>query len=172
MDADRSVLARGHNPVVLVVRINGQIGRWERLDLARRSLTLVEQWRAAGIPVAGLEIDHDCATGRVDAYGHFLAGLRHEARSASLRLSMTALPSWTGSRALRHRPMGLRFSVAPDFPAASRRLWAVRTDMFLRSVKSHRVAFAAGGMAVGIAAAWFVSRRRRLAAFRKRQEPQ
>ena len=103
--AERSALVGTGTPVVVVIRINGQIGSWDRLGLVRRSLALVSEWRAARIPVVGLEIDHDCAAGRLTAYADFLAALRRAA-GTSVRLSITALPSWLASPAvpalLRH----------------------------------------------------------------------
>lgn len=94
--ADRTALLRVAKPVVLVVRINGQIPRWNHAAVVRSVVTLVEEWRATGIDVAGVEIDHDCATARLAAYGEFLGRLR-QAQPASVRISITALPAWLDS---------------------------------------------------------------------------
>jgi hypothetical protein len=60
---------------------------------------LLARWRAAGIQVAGLEIDHDCASARLPGYASFLGTLR-AALPAGMSLSITALPTWLDSPAL------------------------------------------------------------------------
>ena len=47
------------------------------------------------VALAGLEIDHDCATGRLAAYADFLERLRPS--TPGLALSITALPAWLSS---------------------------------------------------------------------------
>jgi hypothetical protein len=60
---------------------------------------VADEWRAAGVRVQGIEIDHDCATARLDDYVRLLQALRGNWPS-SLRLSITALPAWRDAPAL------------------------------------------------------------------------
>lgn len=98
-DPDRAVLAATAKPVVLVVRIEGQLVRWDGAKLRRAVLALAEGWRRDGLTVAAIEIDHDCATARLLAYAEFLRLLRAE-MPRDMQLSLTALPTWLGSPAL------------------------------------------------------------------------
>jgi hypothetical protein len=82
-----------------VVRLDGQL---PDLDLQRTRtdiLALVGHWRAQGLAMRGLEIDHDCASTRLSGYREFLRDLR-QALPADLELSITALPAWLDSPAL------------------------------------------------------------------------
>ncbi|MDH4570634.1 DUF3142 domain-containing protein [Pseudomonas sp. BN414] len=86
-------------PLVAVVRLDGQL---PGLDLQRTRddiLALLEDWRAQGLAVQGLEIDHDCANARLPGYRAFLQDLR-QALPTELNLSITALPAWLDSPAL------------------------------------------------------------------------
>ena len=96
---DRAALAATGKPVVLVVRIEGQLARWDGVRLRRAVLALAGDWRRDGLTIAAIEIDHDCATARLPAYAEFLRQLRAEMPS-DIRLSLTALPTWLGSPAL------------------------------------------------------------------------
>lgn len=83
-------------PVVAVVRIDG------RLDEPRMAATLDQVSAIAGaLPgeVSGIEIDYDCPTSRLAAYGRFLGALRSRLPS-SVRLSITALPTWMNGSGL------------------------------------------------------------------------
>nr|WP_063572483.1 DUF3142 domain-containing protein [Luteibacter rhizovicinus] len=93
---DREALARSGRPVVLVVRIDGRLAAFDAAVLADRIAALRAAWPAALI--AGIEIDYDCPTARLPAYTAFLTSLR--SRLGSLPLSITALPTWLGSRDL------------------------------------------------------------------------
>jgi hypothetical protein len=93
---DRDALARSGRPVVLVVRIDGRLASFDASVLVDRIASLVAAWPAATI--TGIEIDFDCPTARLPAYAAFLAQLRP--RLGSLSLSITALPTWLGSRDL------------------------------------------------------------------------
>lgn len=93
---DRTVLTATARPVVLVVRIDGQLARWDEAMLVSQVLALRERWR--GMALAGLEIDHDCATARLPAYTQFLVRLKKEL--GDVPLSITALPTWLDSPAL------------------------------------------------------------------------
>lgn len=93
---DREALARSGRSVVLVVRIDGRLAAFDAAVLSDRIAALRAAWPAALI--AGIEIDYDCPTARLPAYTAFLTSLR--SRLGSLPLSITALPTWLGSRDL------------------------------------------------------------------------
>jgi hypothetical protein len=81
-------------PIVAVVRIDG------RLDDARMPALLDRIAALAATPaVSGLEIDYDCATSKLVAYAGFLDALKARL-PATLKLSITALPTWMNSPAL------------------------------------------------------------------------
>lgn len=92
---DEAALAAAHRPITLVVRINGArpIGG---LSLAP-IVGIGDALRAAGVDVAGIEVDHDCATARLADYAAWLTAHRP---AAPLRFSITALPTWAGAPAL------------------------------------------------------------------------
>lgn len=97
--ADRAALLSNGKPVVLVLRIDGQLGQWDEEALLADTLALWHDWQGSGLNLAGLEIDHDCGTARLPAYAHFLGRL-HAALGSGVMLSITALPAWLGSPAL------------------------------------------------------------------------
>ncbi len=97
---DAAALAATGKPVVMVVRIDGQLVRWDQDRLRRDVLALAARWRAAGIAVTAIEIDHDCGTARLAAYAGFLKALR-AALPDGVGLSLTALPAWLDAPALR-----------------------------------------------------------------------
>lgn len=92
---DWRALADSGKPVIAVVRIEGQLQQWDEAALLGDVQGVLALWRQKRV-LAGVEIDHDCATSRLPAYAHFLQALRtsllpHE------RLSVTALPTWLDS---------------------------------------------------------------------------
>jgi hypothetical protein len=93
---DWAALAATGKPVVAVVRIEGQLADWNEATLLTDVQMVLDTWRQHGLTLAGVEIDHDCATARLPAYAHFLAVL-HARMPAGERLSITALPTWLGS---------------------------------------------------------------------------
>jgi hypothetical protein len=95
---DRAALAATRRPVVLVVRIDGQLPQWDADKLLAQTLALRAAWN--GVPLAGIEIDHDCGTARLPAYAEFLARLKHALGTTPL--SITALPAWLASDQLEH----------------------------------------------------------------------
>lgn len=97
---DVDALRRNLRPVVLVVRIEGQLLLWDEQLLLDDLRTLLARWRDAGMAIAGLEIDHDCGTARLAFYAEFLTQLR-AALPAAMRLSITALPAWLSAATLR-----------------------------------------------------------------------
>lgn len=116
---DWNALIADKRPVIMVVRINGQLdelrGSASRsastsasgsaLESASEAAPIaqidaaIKRWRQAGVPIAGVEIDHDCATARLPAYAHFLIALRKQLPPAT-KLSITALPTWLESPVL------------------------------------------------------------------------
>ncbi|WP_448189283.1 DUF3142 domain-containing protein [Azospirillum sp. sgz301742] len=90
---DWGALAASRRPVVAVVRIDGQLQTQESDALAADIAGIVARAGAHGIPLAGLEIDHDCATARLAGYIRFLANVRGQL-PAGLPVTITALPAW------------------------------------------------------------------------------
>lgn len=94
---DLAALAADGRPVVLVVRIDGfrPPDAGEADDLATRLRGVAADWQTAGVRLAGLELDHDCARARLPEYVRLLDALRPAL--PALPLSITALPDWTGA---------------------------------------------------------------------------
>lgn len=92
---DAQALGRTGKPLIMTVRINGQLARLDAVAIQTHLLMLLEQWRARGLQVAALEIDHDCATARLPEYISSLRALK--TRIAPLALSVTTLPTWLSS---------------------------------------------------------------------------
>lgn len=92
-DWDR-LLATGR-PVILVVRIDGRAEDWDSPSVRD---AILARLHAAPLPIAGVEIDHDCATARLPAYAALLADL-HASLPQQVALSITALPTWLESPA-------------------------------------------------------------------------
>ncbi|HVK77439.1 MAG TPA: DUF3142 domain-containing protein [Kofleriaceae bacterium] len=92
---DVAALAHAGRPVTAVVRLDGSR---PLPDLALAPvLDRIAAWQRAGVAVAGVEIDHDCATAALPAYA---AWLERRRPPAPLRWSITALPTWAGAPAL------------------------------------------------------------------------
>jgi hypothetical protein len=91
-------------PLRLVLRIEGSRPRADADTLAGALGDIAQQWRAHGLRVEGVEVDHDCASAALADYADWLRRFRAAAPS-DLALSITALPSWLeapdGLRALR-----------------------------------------------------------------------
>lgn len=96
---DAAAVGSTGKPVVLVIRISGRLREWEAGGVVSRILAIERRWRTSGLPIAGIEIDHDCATNRLAAYTMWLAALQ-DVRTRGLTLSVTALPDWLRSRDL------------------------------------------------------------------------
>ena len=89
-------LAREKKPTVAVFRLNGSQPP-PSVDVLLQSIdALASAWRAAGVRVAGIEIDHDCATSKLAEYAMLLQQLRSRL-PAGMKLSITALPTWIGA---------------------------------------------------------------------------
>lgn len=93
---DLEQLRRSGRPVVLVLRIDGRLPDDAGVTVPGQVGALLRDWRDQGIAVSGVEIDHDCGTARLPAYGELLRAVR-AALPPDLRLSITALPAWLGS---------------------------------------------------------------------------
>lgn len=93
-----SLIASGR-PVVAVLRIDGQLAGWDEHVLSARVAQVLDIWRRSGVRLAGIEIDHDCATARLPAYAHWLGSVRSLLQNQE-RLSITGLPTWLQSRDL------------------------------------------------------------------------
>jgi hypothetical protein len=92
---DAAVLAATGRPLLMTVRINGQLARFDGGAIQAHLLELVDAWRQRGLQPAALEIDYDCATARLPEYTAFLRSLK--TRIAPLDLTVTALPTWLAS---------------------------------------------------------------------------
>ena len=93
---DLSALARDARPTVAVLRIDGQLGTLSANAVAEQLDEIAKRWRAAGVNLMGLELDHDAATARLPAYAAFVAQIRTHLKSQTT-LSITALPAWLSS---------------------------------------------------------------------------
>jgi len=93
---DLTTLRDTGKPVMLVVRINGQLSAWDQAAVIQRTLVLVRDWKRSGVAVIGLEIDHDCATAGLDRYAAFLRELRTVANGLFSTVAITVLPTWIG----------------------------------------------------------------------------
>jgi len=96
---DWAALKASGKPIIAVIRIDGQLAKFDEKVLLQQVEGTLQTWRASGVPLAGIEIDHDCATARLPAYAHWLASLRATLHGNE-HLSITALPTWLNSNAL------------------------------------------------------------------------
>jgi len=96
---DWTALKHSNRPVILVVRIDGQLAHLNESPMADQIASMISQWRRSDVQAAGVEIDYDCATARLATYAHFLSMLRVRLDPA-LPLSITALPTWLSSPAV------------------------------------------------------------------------
>ncbi|WP_238149785.1 DUF3142 domain-containing protein [Dyella jiangningensis] len=99
VEPDAAVLLATGKPVTVVVRIEGQLAQWDAADVIDHIQSVLAQWRGRGLRIAGVEIDHDCATSRLPVYARFLSLLR-TSLGEPLRLSITVLPTWLDSASL------------------------------------------------------------------------
>lgn len=90
---DRDALRERGLPLRLVLRIEGSRPRASAESLAQRMGETAQHWRAHGLQVVGVEVDHDCASAALADYAAWLQAFR-AALPSGLALSVTALPSW------------------------------------------------------------------------------
>ncbi len=90
---DANALADSNRGITAVVRIGGS--RLIPGFSVEPVLQQIEEWKASGVQVRGIEIDHDCATSGLSDYVRWLRKLRLSI--GELRLSITALPTWMES---------------------------------------------------------------------------
>ncbi len=90
----RESLRAAQKPVIAVVRIHSLSDK-----VAIHCGALITQWKLSGIAVSGIEIDYDSGTNELPRYREFLRLLRRQITPQDT-LSITALPSWLGSRHL------------------------------------------------------------------------
>ncbi len=93
---DWRVLNDSRLPVVLVMRINGQLGSETSEALLTQLAAVLDEWRSHLSNLSGIEIDYDCGTSKLREYALFLSELRHRS-DPTLTLSITALPTWLDS---------------------------------------------------------------------------
>ncbi|MDP5240427.1 DUF3142 domain-containing protein [Uliginosibacterium sp. 31-16] len=86
-------LAASGRPVIGVIRIEGQIANFDESRLVAGIRATLDAARDKGLRLAGVEIDHDCASAKLPRYAAFLARLRAELPAAR-PLAITALPAW------------------------------------------------------------------------------
>ena len=96
---DLELLRRDGRPLIAVVRLDGQLPQLDTSAITQQITLLLRDWRAAGVNLQGLEIDHDCATARLPAYTELLRDVRQQL-PVEIALSITALPAWLASREL------------------------------------------------------------------------
>jgi hypothetical protein len=152
---DLALLRRDGRPLIAVVRLDGQLPQLDRQAIGQRIAELLRDWRAVGIEPVGVEIDHDCATGRLPGYAALLAELRQRL-PVGLKLSITALPAWLDSPALEQLLANVDSSVLQVhavndprdglFQPEQARRWAARYAE--RSAKSFYLALPAYGVAL------------------------
>jgi hypothetical protein len=152
---DLAVLARVHKPLIAVLRLDGSTPPPDVRAAAAAIGDIVRDWRGAGLALSGVEIDHDCATAKLDDYARWLHDLR-DTMPTDMKLSITALPAWNGSGALGallavvdEPVLQLHAVQSPQaglFDAAAARRWI---DAFAASApKPFRIALPAYGLRV------------------------
>ena len=98
---DWTALSKSPSGLVLVIRIDGQLTHWDSNTLSEEVEGLLQVWQRQQLPITGIEIDHDCATAKLPTYAEFLRQLRGRLETRSVRLSITALPTWMSSSNLK-----------------------------------------------------------------------
>lgn len=86
-------------PLIMVVRIDGQLPNFDQVRLLDEVLALHQRWHDQGLTISGMEIDHDCGTAKLPGYAKFLSQLRSRLDRGT-QLSITVLPAWLSSSQL------------------------------------------------------------------------
>lgn len=95
VDVPWPVLAETHTPVTLVFRARAclDVGNANTpAAIAEAMAGTAGQARAAGVTVAGCQLDYDCPTSKLGSYAELMAGLRKRLKGEIL--SITTLPTW------------------------------------------------------------------------------
>jgi len=108
---DYEMLKRSDRPIGLCLRIGPYSGTFERDGEAAEFVgglagQLIADARAAGLELAELQIDYDCAESKLKGYRRLLEAVR--ARAGGVAVTITTLPCW-----LKHREFG-RLARATD----------------------------------------------------------
>lgn len=90
---DLAAVAASGRPAIPVVRVEAAVATLDARAIADEIARLRQSWQASDIPVIGVEIDHDCGSRQLAAYGRFLETLR-PALAGNQTLSITLLPDW------------------------------------------------------------------------------
>jgi hypothetical protein len=93
---DPALLKRDGRPLIAVVRLDGQLKGLDQDEVTAQIQQVLSDWQGQGLILSGVEIDHDAGNARLPAYREFLTHLR-AVLTASLPLSITALPAWLDS---------------------------------------------------------------------------
>ena len=88
-------LAAAGRPAIMVLRFDGRVDGLRDAEIHARIAALRDSWQRAGIALAGVEIDYDCATSKLPAYTRFLAGLRARLDPSIPCTSPPCRPGWT-----------------------------------------------------------------------------
>jgi hypothetical protein len=92
---DVDALARSGREVVAVMRVDGT-APLDGISLSEVAVH-ARAWKARGVRVRGIEVDHDCATSTLARYADWLERERARLQDSGLTLSITALPTWAAS---------------------------------------------------------------------------
>ncbi|WP_343073273.1 DUF3142 domain-containing protein [Pyxidicoccus fallax] len=96
---DVEALARSGRDVVAVMRVDGT-APLDGISLEEVAVH-ARAWKARGVRVRGIEVDHDCATPALPRYADWLDQERARLQGQGLTLSITALPTWASSPDVR-----------------------------------------------------------------------
>jgi hypothetical protein len=88
MPVPLAALRESGRAMIPVMRLNGALPATQDLT------ALLDRWRAEGVAVNAVEIDHDCPVSQLARYRDFLQRLRP--RLGTTALIITALPAWLG----------------------------------------------------------------------------
>lgn len=95
-DVSLELLKKDGRPIFLVLRLDGQIPKLPHNQLLKKLQPILALYQQAGIHIAGIEIDYDCARSQLAAYRQWLSEL-NKTLPGNLTLGITALPDWLQS---------------------------------------------------------------------------
>ena len=87
--------------IVLVIRINGQLNNWNPETTSQDIANILQRYATTNYQITGIEIDHDCASSKLQGYIAFLKKIRTLTLIKNKTLSITVLPSWMNSPHLK-----------------------------------------------------------------------